>query len=61
MMSGCIFNADGTVTLVYEGEENVVVSKEDYDRAFGTMCNSSREAVLRDYGIKDTRPCGVSE
>ena len=44
-------NKNGTVTLYYEDGE-VVVKKTDFDRAFGTMVNNSREDIERDFGIK---------
>ena len=59
MMSSFIDNADGTVTLLYEDAKSVIVSKADFDRAFGTMCNASRDDVLKEFGVKTTRPLGV--
>ncbi len=43
-------NPDGTVTLHYK-DGVVIVKKEDFDRAFGTMINSSKQDVKRDYGL----------
>ena len=44
-------NKDGTVTLFYEDGE-ILVSKKDFDRAFGAMVNGSKADVQRDFGIK---------
>ena len=43
-------NADKTVSLQFD-EGTVIVKKEDFDRAFGTMINSTKDEVEKDYGI----------
>ncbi len=50
-MKDWTLNSDGTVTLVYEDGESVLVSKKDFNRAFGAMVNASKEDVKRDFGI----------
>ncbi len=50
-MKDWIVKNDGTVVLKYE-EGDVIVRKEDFNRAFGTMINSLREDIIRDFAIK---------
>ena len=50
-MKNWIDNNNGTVTLEYE-DGNVVVKKEDFNRAFGTMINSTKQEIERDFAIK---------
>ena len=50
LIKSWVVNTDQTVTLFYE-DGPIDVSKEDFDRAFGTMINSSKQDVERDYGI----------
>lgn len=59
MMNAFTENNDGTVTLQYEGQDGVVVKREDFDRAFGAMANATREEVERDFGVKTAHRCGV--
>lgn len=42
-------NENDTVTLQYK-EGEVVVSKTDFNRAFGAMVNATYGEVARDYG-----------
>jgi hypothetical protein len=51
MMASWFKNGNGTVTLIYENEDSVVVSEADFNRAFGTMLNATRDDVARDYGM----------
>ena len=39
------------VLLTYE-DGTVIVSRKDFNRAFGAMVNSTREEVERDFGCK---------
>lgn len=39
------------VKLTYE-EGEIIVKKSDFDRAFGTMINSSYEDIKRDFAIE---------
>lgn len=41
-----------TVTLFYEGRENLVVRKTDFNRAFGTLINASYDDVKKEFAIK---------
>ena len=41
------------VKLIYSDDEEVFVKKKDFDRAFGAIVNAEKEAVIRDFGIKD--------
>lgn len=50
MMKSFEVNNDGTVTLKYE-DEDVIVKKSDFDRAFGTMVNYPKEDIKRDFAI----------
>ena len=50
-MKDWIINENGTVTLRYE-DGDVVVNKKDFDRAFGTMINSTKQQVEKDFSIK---------
>ena len=43
---------ENVVGVNYSDGETVLVSKKDYDRAFGTMINASKAEVIRDYAIK---------
>lgn len=45
-------NGNGTVTLIYSDGENVTVDEKDFDRAFGTLINSTKEEVKRDFAKK---------
>ena len=40
--------------LTYSDNETVKVKKEDFDRAFGAIITASKEAVIRDFAIKDS-------
>ena len=46
-------NGDGTVSLFFYTEKELKVKREDFVRAFGTMINSSREEIERDFAIKE--------
>lgn len=39
------------VTLYYSEGENLVVSKTDFDRAFGAIVSADYDAVKRDFAI----------
>lgn len=45
-------NNDGTVTLKYESGE-VLVRETDFNRAFGTMVNNTKEDIEEEFGIKE--------
>jgi hypothetical protein len=55
MMASWFKNGNGTVTLIYEHEDSVVVSETDFNRAFGTMLNATRDEVARDYGMHNVQ------
>lgn len=42
---------DQYVKLTYKDNENVFVSKKDFDRAFGAIVSSSKEDVKRDFAV----------
>ena len=39
--------------LTYSDNDVVKVSKEDFNRAFATIVNASKDAVIRDFAVKD--------
>lgn len=41
------------IDLTYSDNDVVRVTKTDFDRAFGAMLNADKEAVVRDFGLKD--------
>lgn len=45
-------NENGTATLIYSDGENVTVDEKDFDRAFGTLINSTKEEVKRDFAVE---------
>lgn len=48
------WNYDGDKTrLEYTDNTVVYVTKEDFERAFGCIISSSKEDVIRDFGIND--------
>ncbi len=50
-MKNWVDNGNGTVTLEY-ADGFVIVSKEDFNRAFGTMLNSTKQEVEHDFALK---------
>ena len=42
---------DQYVKLTYKDNENVFVSKKDFDRAFGAIVSASKEDVKRDFAV----------
>lgn len=40
------------IKLVYSDNEIVYVTYEDFNRAFGTIFNATKEEVIRDFAIK---------
>ena len=44
--------ANSQVCLFYSDKTKVLVSKKDFDRAFGAIINASKEEVLKDFAIK---------
>ena len=45
-------NGNGTATLIYSDGEKVTVDEKDFDRAFGTLINSTKEEIKRDFAKK---------
>lgn len=43
------------IDLTYSDNDVVRVTKTDFDRAFGAMLNADKEAVVRDFAVKDAR------
>lgn len=41
------------IDLTYSDNEIVRVTKTDFDRAFGAIINATKDAVVRDFGLKD--------
>ena len=50
-------NRNGTVTIEYD-DGIVTVRKEDFDRSFGTIINSTKQDVERDFGIRKAEENG---
>lgn len=44
--------ANGQVCLFYSDKTKVLVSKKDFDRAFGAIINASKEEVLKDFAVE---------
>ncbi len=44
---------NGTVKLTYKDGEEVYVQKTDFDRAFGAIVSADKDAVVRDFAIKE--------
>lgn len=42
---------DSSVGLLYDDGDIVVVSRSDFDRAFGAIVGASKEDVVRDFSL----------
>lgn len=40
--------------LTYSDNDTVKVKKEDFNRAFGAIVSASKDAVVRDFAVKDS-------
>ena len=44
-------NGDGTVTLEFDKDSDLVVSEHDFNRAFGAMVNACHDEIEREFAI----------
>lgn len=46
------YDGPDRVKLIYSDEETLLVSRKDFNRAFGAIINAYKEDVVRDFAIK---------